>query len=51
METKPKVHRNRKISDSYLNLVVEHPLISIKSQAQLESAQEMVDRLLMKGFA
>ena len=48
MATKTKVQRNRKISDSYLNLVIEHPLASIKSQDQLDSAQVMIDHLLTK---
>ena len=49
MATKMKVGRNRKIADSYLGLVVEFPLISIKSHHQLEAAQTMIDRLVTAG--
>lgn len=47
--TKTKVGRNRQVHKSYLNLIVELPLASIKSQQQLDVAQEMMDRLLRKG--
>ena len=36
------------ITDSYLKLVKEFPLISIKSDEQLVAAQAMIDRLLTK---
>jgi len=49
MATKTKSHRNRQVSDSYLNRIVAFPLTSIKSQDQLEAAQEMIDRLLLTG--
>ena len=39
----------RKTVDRYLKLVREFPLVSIKSSAQLESAQGMIDRLITKG--
>ena len=48
MPTKTK-SRRRKVADSYLNLVIEFPLASIKSHAQLEAAQKMIDRLVTKG--
>ena len=48
MVTKTK-SRRRKGADSYLNLVIEFPLASIKSQYQLEAAQKMIDRLITKG--
>jgi HTH-type transcriptional regulator/antitoxin HigA len=35
--------------DSYLDLVVAFPLASIKSQAHLDEAQKVMDRLLAKG--
>ena len=38
--------RNR---DSYLKLVLEFPLAPISSEAQLDKAQEMIDRLLGAG--
>ena len=41
--------RRRKIADSYLDLIVECPLVSIKSEEQLDAAQDMMDRLLAKG--
>lgn len=50
MATKTKIRRNRKVIDSYLNLVVEYPLTSIKSQDELEAAQAMIDRLVTKGI-
>ena len=49
MATKTKVRRNRKVANSYFNLIVEFPLTSIKSQGQLEAAQAMIDRLLREG--
>ena len=39
----------RKTVDRYLKLVREFPLLSIKSSAQLESAQGVIDRLITKG--
>ena len=44
-----KVRRNRQVHESYLNLIVELPLASIKSQQQLDVAQAMIDRLLRQG--
>lgn len=44
-----KVCRNRKVADSYFNLIVECPLTSIKSQDQLDAAQAMIDCLVTKG--
>lgn len=44
-----KVHRSRKVADSYFNLIVELPLASIKSQDQLDTAQAMIDHLVTKG--
>ena len=49
MATKTKARRNRKVADSYFDLVVELPLTSIKSQDQLDDAQAMIDRLVTKG--
>lgn len=49
MATKTKTRRDRKIEDSYLDLVIEYPLTSIKSQDQLNAAQAMIDRLITKG--
>jgi HTH-type transcriptional regulator/antitoxin HigA len=49
MATKSKHGQSRKVADSYFKLVVECPLISIKTEHQLDAAQAMVDRLLTKG--
>ena len=49
MATKTKVRHNRKIADSYYDLIVEFPLTSIKSRVALEAAQAMIDRLVTKG--
>jgi HTH-type transcriptional regulator/antitoxin HigA len=49
MATKTNVRRNRKVADSYFNLIEEFPLTSIKSQDQLDAAQAMIDRLVTKG--
>lgn len=46
--TKKNARRNRKIHPSYLDLIVEMPLISIRSQNELDAAQAMIDRLLQK---
>lgn len=43
--TRPK----RKILGGYLRLVTEFPLVSIKSEAQLNAAQIVIDHLLGKG--
>jgi HTH-type transcriptional regulator/antitoxin HigA len=34
---------------TYLELVTEFPLVSIRSEAQLDAAQKVMDRLLTKG--
>jgi HTH-type transcriptional regulator/antitoxin HigA len=49
MLAKSKIGRGRKIADSYLKLVREFPLVSIKSEAQRLAAQTMIDQLLTKG--
>ena len=49
MATKTKVVRRRKVADSYLELVMECPLASIKTASQLAAAQAMIDRLLTQG--
>ena len=49
MASKMKTLRRRKVADSYLSLVVECPLASIKSEDQLAAAQTMIDRLLTHG--
>lgn len=38
-----------KVKDSYLDLVMRHPLVSIKTDTQLAVAQRVVDDLLRKG--
>jgi HTH-type transcriptional regulator/antitoxin HigA len=47
--TKTKTRRSRQVHKSYLNLIVELPLASIKAQPQLDAAQRMIDRLLRQG--
>lgn len=49
MATKTKTRVGTKTVDSYFNLVVEWPLVSIKSKAQFKDAQVMLDRLLTQG--
>ena len=49
MLAKSKLGRGRKIADSYLKLVRQFPLVSIKSEAQRLAAQTMIDQLLTKG--
>lgn len=49
VSTKAKARRNRQVPESYLNLVIEFPLASIKSQQQLEAAQARIDHVLQKG--
>ena len=44
--TKTKPRGSRQVHKSYLNLIVEMLLASIKSQQQLDAAQAMIDRLL-----
>lgn len=49
MATRTKTRVRSKTVDSYFNLVVECPLVSIKSKTQFKSAQTMLDRLLTQG--
>ena len=44
-----KTHRVTKKLSAYLELVAEFPLVSIRSEAQLDAAQKVMDRLLTKG--
>ena len=44
--TKTKAREKRQVPKSYLNLIIELPLASIKTQQQLDVAQAMMDRLL-----
>lgn len=44
MATKTKT--TRRVKDSYFGLVMEFPLVSIKSEAQRKAAQAIIDRLL-----
>ena len=37
-----------RVKDSYLDLVIRHPLVSIKTDSQLAAAQRVVDDLLQK---
>ncbi len=46
--TKSTPRRNRRVAKSYLDLIIELPLASIRSRQQLDAAQAMIDRLLRK---
>jgi HTH-type transcriptional regulator / antitoxin HigA len=48
--TKKNGRRNQPLHKSYLDLMVELPLASIRSQQQLDTAQRMIDRLLRQGI-
>jgi HTH-type transcriptional regulator / antitoxin HigA len=48
MATRTKARATSKVADSYLNLVLTLPLASIKSGAQYQRAQAMIDRLVTK---
>lgn len=47
---KPKSRSKRKLADSYLRLIMECPLVSIKTDDQLQTAQAIVDRLITQGL-
>ena len=49
MATKTKFALKGKTKDTYLELVLQFPLASIKSDEHLEAAQEVMDRLLVKS--
>ncbi len=49
MTTKTSFQLKGKVRDDYLELVMEFPLTSLKSQKQLHDAQAVVDELLAKG--
>lgn len=49
MSTKTKFRLKGKSRDSYLELVLEFPLTSIKSDEHLAAAQKTIDRLLTHG--
>ena len=49
MATKTKFGLKHKDRDSYLELVLEFPLTSIKSEEHLSVAQDIMDELLSKG--
>ncbi len=49
MATKTRFHLTGKGRDSYLELVLAFPLSSIRSDAHLDEAQQVLDRLLAKG--
>ncbi|MEX2118704.1 MAG: helix-turn-helix transcriptional regulator [Pirellulales bacterium] len=48
MQTR-QLNLNKKLS-TYLDLVAEFPLVSIRSPRQLEAAQAVADRLLARGM-
>jgi HTH-type transcriptional regulator / antitoxin HigA len=49
MATKTQFRLKGKSQDSYLELVVDFPLASIKSERHLAEAQRVMDRLLARG--
>ena len=49
MSTKSRFALNGKTRDSYLELVLEFPLASIRSDSQLREASEMIDRIFARG--
>jgi HTH-type transcriptional regulator / antitoxin HigA len=49
LATKTKGGRKRQVNKSYFDLIVEFPLASIKSERQLDAAQEIIDQILRKG--
>lgn len=49
MATRTKTRRARAVAESYLELVRDFPLASIRSEDQLNAAQTVLDRLLAKG--
>jgi HTH-type transcriptional regulator/antitoxin HigA len=49
MATKAKFRLKRPQKDSYLELIQEFPLASIRSEAHLRAAQTVMDRLLARG--
>ena len=49
MATRTKFGLQGKVRDAYLELVQEFPLASVKSDEHLEAAQEVMDRLLVRG--
>lgn len=49
MATDPQFRLNCKSRDSYLDLILNLPLASIKSSAHLAEAQRAIDRLLARG--
>lgn len=48
MATKTAIPFKGKVRDDYLDLVMKFPLTSLKSEEQLEAAQEVLDELLAK---
>ena len=49
MATKAKFRLKRPQKDSYLELIQEFPLASIRSETHLRAAQAVMDRLLAQG--
>lgn len=47
--TPKKALRRPSPDDSYLKLVIAHPLVSIRAEAQLDAAQAVIDRLMRQG--
>ena len=49
MAIKNLLRRKGKARDAYLELVLEFPLVSIRSQRQLEESQDFMDQLFARG--
>lgn len=49
MAIKNPLRRKGKARDAYLELVLEFPLVSIRSQRQLEESQGFIDQLFARG--
>jgi len=49
MSTKTTIRFKGKVRDTYLELIKDFPLTSIRSEADLEAAQQVIDQLLASG--
>jgi len=49
MATRNPLRRKGKARDAYLELVLEFPLVSIRTERQLQEAQDFMDRLFAQG--
>ena len=49
MATRNLLRRKGKARDAYLELVLEFPLVSVRSEQQLQEAQEFMDQVFARG--